>query len=337
MLLHLLENAENSLLVGLDFYSKYLNCNCDISLTEHYGNLKFAIIGIHNSVELLIKKLLSQVDELLIYDDETIDNPEVLSYIGKTYNEKEKIHLSYFMAHFSEKFKTISYSKCLIRFKACFNISENEIKILEKLNQYRNVLTHFGLEDINDQDKIIFILNYTLNIINNRIIPLVNKEKIQVEDEYNKVIEEFLHEYQNSFFEIWEACNEFVIQYYNDKICEIINQNVFEDMIGEKVEFSYDGNKLVLKGKEKEIILCIDDIPEKNISIIVHNNLVLAIMDYDVYKEGDVSIICPNMDLLVEDFRILQSCKWRDTINSIYKVVPLNSGSFKEKVLKKCI
>lgn len=85
MLLHLLDNGLNSFTVGLDFYNKYLfDENLSIDLDKYYGNLKFAVIGIQNATELVIKKLLSNINDLLIYDMETIDKPDVLKYIGKT-------------------------------------------------------------------------------------------------------------------------------------------------------------------------------------------------------------------------------------------------------------
>lgn len=68
MELHIMDNGINSLKVGLDFYNKFLdNLNSlDISV-DHYGNLKFSVIAMHNSIELFTKKILSDINEFLIF------------------------------------------------------------------------------------------------------------------------------------------------------------------------------------------------------------------------------------------------------------------------------
>ena len=338
MLLHLGENAESSLMVGLEFYQRYLNEDLSHTEVEYYGNLKYAIIGIHNAVELYIKKLLSEVNDLLIYDVETIENPDILKYIGRKYKEKDKIHLDYFMASYGDKFTTISFTKCLTRFKALFDISDYDIDILTKINNYRNVITHFGLEDIFGQDKIVYTLNDTLTIINQKLFSLINVKKIFIEQELSDLINNFLNRNQRNFFEVWLASNGYVIEEYNNKIDEIIKQDKeFEDILGVKEYFEYDGEKLTLNGKNKNIELQIKDIPEKNISAIVFEEKVLAIMDYELYEEENTYVFCPVKDKSFNEIKSLKLCNWRDCNNHQYNKIPLNSKSFTNKILIKCL
>lgn len=337
MLLHLGENAKSSLMVGLEFYQKYLDEDLSHTEIEYYGNLKYAIIGIHNAVELYIKKLLSEVNDLLIYDAETIDNPDILKYIGRKYKEKEKIHLDFFMASFGDKFTTLSFYKCLTRFKALFEVSGNDIDILNKLNNYRNVITHFGLEDVFGQDKIINTLNDALSIINQKLFPLINVKKKFVEPELSDLINDFLNRNQKGFYEVWEASNEYVIGHYNDTIDEIIKHDKeFENILGVKEHFEYDGEKLILNGKNKNVELLIKDIPEKNISTFVFNNKVLAIMDYELYEEENMYIFCPAKDKSFDEIKSLKSCNWRDSNSPQYNKIPLNLKSFINKIISKC-
>lgn len=337
MLLHLGENAESSLRVGLEFYQRYLDEDLSHTEIEYYGNLKYAIIGIHNAAELYIKKLLSEVNDLLIYDAETIDNPYVLKYIGRQYKEKEKIHLDFFMATYGDKFTTLSFYKCLTRFKALFEVNDNDIDVLNKLNNYRNVITHFGLEDVYGQDKIIYTLNDALSIINQKLFSLINVNKKFIEPELPDLINDFLKRNQQGFYEVWEASNEYIIDHYNDKIDEIIKQDKeFEDILGLKEHYEYDGEKLILNGKNRNVELLIEDIPEKNISVIVFNNKVLAIMDYDLYEEEMVYIYCPVKDKSFDEIKSLKSCNWRDSNNPQYNKIPLNPKSFINKILKEC-
>lgn len=338
MLLHLQENAESSLMIGLEFYDKYLNSEFEDSLLTYYGNFKYAIIGIHNSVELFIKKLLSEVNELLIYKKETIDNPDILKYIGKKYKQKKKTHLDYYLATYGDDFFTISFKECLSRFKSCFEINENDIKVLSKINQYRNVLTHFGLEDIYKQDKIVYTLNDTLRILNRVIFPLINTKKQYIEQDCFNIINEFLNKNTDKFYEVWEASNESIINYYINKISETINQNnEFEKILGTKEIFCFDGKELILKGSKKSIKLLIEDLPEKNISTILLDSKVIAIMDYEDFNEEKVFLYCPNKyDKDFDDIKNLKSCNWRNTNNHQYDKIPLNPKSFINNILNKC-
>lgn len=337
MLLHLLENAESSLLIGLDFYQKYLDEDLSHEEIEYYGNLKYAIIGIHNAAELFIKKLLSQVDDLLIYDVETIDNPDVLKYIGKKYRERRKIHLDYFMASFGDKYITLSFKKCLMRFQALFNVSDYDIEILNKLNNYRNILTHFGMEDVFGQDKMIFTMNGVLNIIRQKMFTLINVNRKLIEPYYDNLILEFLSKNQNGFYEIWDAANEYMIESYNRKIYEIVgHEGAFKDTLGEKYDYEYSREKLILHGEKKQIDLLIKDLPEKNISAIVFESNVLAIMDYDLYEEEEIFLFIPNKLIGIEKVMISKVCVWRNVNNHEFKRIPLNTQTFVKSIINKC-
>ncbi|BBF41923.1 hypothetical protein lbkm_0603 [Lachnospiraceae bacterium KM106-2] len=340
MLLHLLENGESSLKIGLEFYEKYLTQDFTVSEVEYYGKLKFAIIGIQNSIELFIKKLLSEVDDLLIYDQDTIDNPDVLNYIGRMYKDKQKINLDYFMATYGENFTTISYSRCLARLKACFNITDYNIGVLQKVNSYRNVLTHFGLEDIYGQDKMVYTLNESLVIIRDILIPYINLKREKVDKEWSDLITDFLKSNEDNFYEVWEASNEYNIEWYNGRLDELLtNDTKIESIVGTKEEFVYEENNIILNGKSRKITLEITDIPEKNISVIGYNKKVLAIMDYDLFAgEKDTGFVyCPKKDEEIEQLIRTKKCTWRNSNNCPYNRIPLEINSFIKNIVEKAI
>ena len=62
-------NAVNSLEVGLDFYNRFLDnlYSLDISVS-HFGNLKFSAVAIQNSIELLSKSILLDVNEMIVFN-----------------------------------------------------------------------------------------------------------------------------------------------------------------------------------------------------------------------------------------------------------------------------
>lgn len=333
MLLHLIENAESSLNIGLEFYRKYLSMTLDQDLIEVDGNLKFAIIGIHNSIELLIKQILTDVNELFIYEEETINDPEVLRYIGKKFQSDRKINLNSFMANYSDKFKTISFQKCIKRFKSLFDVNETDIETLERLNRYRNVLTHFGLEDITGEDKIIFTINKTLHIISNLLIPLINSKRENIEKELLVYIEDFIESNYFKFYDIWYAANEYVIDKYRNNIIEIVNNECdFEELFGFKVSPEIYDKSIIFWGEHASWIVERKDIPEKNISTLIDGNTkLLAILDYDEYDE--LYMYCPVSKMNHLDIMKLDSCKWRTNKNSQYYKIPLNSKTFINKVL----
>ena len=335
MLLHLQENAENSLMIGLEFYEKYLNSKEEDSLPTYYGNLKFAIIGIHNSVELLVKKLLSNVNDLLIYKKETIDNPDILKYLGKKYRQKKKVHLDYYLVTYGDDFFTISFKECLSRFEACFNIDESDINVLSQINRYRNVLTHFGLEDVFGQDRMVYTINDTLSIIKDVIFPLINTSKQSVDQFYFELITDFLEKNKDKFYEVWESTNEATIYHYNRKITETISQDEkFREILGNKEFYDYNGKELILNGSKKNIKIMVEDLPEKNISTLLFDNKVLAIMDYEDFNEEIVELYCPKQNKNLDDIKKSKSSFWKNS--NQYNKIPLNSQSFINIILKKC-
>ena len=70
---NIIDNAVDSLNYALDYYTKYLdghkNWNTDDFDMDYYSFLKMSLLLTHHATELLMKKVLLNVDELLIYDN----------------------------------------------------------------------------------------------------------------------------------------------------------------------------------------------------------------------------------------------------------------------------
>lgn len=337
MLLHLDDNATSSLNMGLSCYEKYLNMDVfNQDINEIDGNLKFAIIGIQNAVELYIKKLLSDINELFIYEEETINDSEVLKFIGKKFELNNKLNLSSFMANYGERFKTISFQKCLQRFTGLFDINDTDIEVLKRLNQYRNVMTHFGLEDISGVDNIIFTINDALHIISYVLIPLINIRKEKINKELIDEINGFIESNNFKFYEVWFAANEYIISEYYDEIKNIVSNDCdLEEIFGDEIKLEIEEKSIVFWGKQNSFLLNRIDIPKKNMSALVNSNdnIVLAILDYN--EIDNLYMYCPVTKMKYMDLIKMDSCKWRNSSNKQFNKVPLNHQTFISKVLNR--
>lgn len=349
MLLHLLDNGLNSLEVGLDFYSKFLfEDEIDMDLNTYYGSLKFAVIGIQNAVELIIKKLLSNINNLLIYEMNTIENPDVLKYMGDKYRNNDKIHLDYFFAFYEDKFSTISYSKCIERFSLCYEIADREIQVLKKLGYYRNILIHFGIEDIYGYYKIMINLNNTLEIIKDRFIPLLNKKRKYVEDKYIENIIYFLENAENKVYETWLASNEHVINIFDEFINNLINDKslleqefgiIAESNFRHIEEYGWISDININFASQGSLDLNIKHVPELDISILLQNESIFAFVDYDCLNKSleKLDVFIPRKALEFKDIINLQTKIWNDDKDKEYNKIEFNNkaiiSNYKKKFL----
>ena len=164
--------AVSTLQFGLELYEKFLNSYNEIEDYDEYNlnNIRFATIAIHNSIELLSKKLLSNIDDFLILDLNLEDDKDLAQSILRCYlnHKNKKINLINSLIH--EKFKTIEYSKCIkiIYNMFYFNGFDNRYKDrLDKLGEYRNELIHIGINKNIEIYKLMIVINDSLDIIKN--------------------------------------------------------------------------------------------------------------------------------------------------------------------------
>lgn len=203
MILHLLDNGLNSLNVGIKFYNKYLKDETmyyDVS-TNHFGDLKFSVIALHNAVELFSKKLLADVNELLIFQKEILDEPFVL----KALNNQNLKKLQYTLIHNDSNFKTIDYSLAIERVKVIFDLTAANKKTLEDLARFRNRLTHFALDKAIEYHEILEVLNETLEIIQVFFIPQINSKQENIKKRDISRIKTIIEKGKVVALSVWKA------------------------------------------------------------------------------------------------------------------------------------
>lgn len=164
MQLNLLENGLHSLKVSLEFYESFLfhDDEYDISV-DYFGKLKFTIIALQGSIEVLSKQILSDINELLIFDMEQLgNNQKIKQLLYKQYQKKnKKANLVSFLTDSQQKINTISYSKAVQLLYDIFKseMTKEQLEHLKQLGVYRNVLSHFAYSNPCEWYVILITIN----------------------------------------------------------------------------------------------------------------------------------------------------------------------------------
>jgi hypothetical protein len=311
MELHIMDNGINSLKVGLDFYNKFLdNLNSlDISV-DHYGNLKFSVIAIHNSIELFTKKILSDINEFLIFKVDIESDEAVCRMLHNQYIKgRKKAGLSYHATFRENDYKTIDYNKCISLINKIFkeNITNRQYKTLDKLAQYRNTLTHLGYTSVYEWYKILITLNDTLYIIKEFYVKNILNADRYFDDSIMNIMDKTLEKAKKETHEQWLASNELIITWVNDIIDKCLeNKNIenVEYKLDKEYEFYQTIKFQVIRKSGKEAIKLNFIYSEINEAIILTN------------EEGDIISIISIDD---ENIKFFEE---PDGIEKIYSFYP---------------
>lgn len=164
MFLSLIENGIDSLNYGLNAYKDFL------SLENRHANdnptcLKVAIIMVHNGLELLLKNYIASLNELLIYDYKDDKKQEALLSEYATVLKTPGLTLEKHLLQQNLTQKTVDYSGLIKIFKCIYNPTDKEWWCLKKIGDYRNQLTHYGVNLQNEYYGILQAIHGTLDLI----------------------------------------------------------------------------------------------------------------------------------------------------------------------------
>jgi len=260
MEIHVKDNAINSLDVGLTFYNKFLNkLNSYDTSISHFGNLKFTVIAIHNSIELLTKAILLDINEFLVFKSEVENDDNLCGLLRmQYYNKKKKANIAYHAVFSQDSYKTIDYGKCIMLLKKIFNdkISKDNYETLRYLSEYRNTLTHLGYASTFEWYKILVVLNKSLDLILEFYISnLIKSEEYFTKRTINNIVKT-LEKSKEYIQDIWMASNEHILDLVNNKIKAYFDNSLVEinsseenseyGVLYEKIDFIYNnkGNKI---------------------------------------------------------------------------------------------
>lgn len=157
MKIKLIDNAVDSIQITMELFSKYTN------YIEEYDNryLKMTIIFLHNSIELLLKTLLIQKDETLIYEEEYQD---IINAARAELALNSKVTLDEYLIK-NLDIHTISYSTLVDKYVEYYSCSKKTYEVLKLLGNFRNAVTHFGIDKSDDVDKVMNVIYETFAFI----------------------------------------------------------------------------------------------------------------------------------------------------------------------------
>lgn len=147
------ENAMSSFHIAIENFKKFFYNGWKNSCSENDEARKLCAIFLENSIELFLKALLVEKDEMMIYKS---DYRAKIERLRKKYDAS--LPLEDLLAGINENFQTITYTKTINLFQDNYFRSEIMDKVLKKLGIYRNRLTHFGInDDMNNEFSIVCI------------------------------------------------------------------------------------------------------------------------------------------------------------------------------------
>ncbi|RMC97791.1 hypothetical protein D9O40_14265 [Clostridium autoethanogenum] len=299
MEIHVIENAVNSLEVGLDFYNKFLDNidNLDISVS-HFGNLKFTVVAIQNAVELLSKSILLDVNELIVFNLDIENDPVVCNMLrDQFYKKHKKANIAYNAVFSRNDYKTIEYSKCISLIMKIFNnkINQKNYNTLSLLGEYRNTLTHLGYASTFEWYKILIVLNETLKLILKFYIENINNFDRYFSNETIELIKVTLEKSDKILPDLWVASNDPILEDINSKLDNYFSNGINIDEIKQdKVYGFYES--IIFKYKEDVNLKWIFKYSYLNEAIIItdENNRIVCFISLDdenlKYKKDDNNI-----------------------------------------------
>ena len=191
------ENGIHSLEKGIEIYSKYLENNDDFALKE-------SIMFLHHGIELLMKEILINKNEFLIFEDlKSATKKQLIANQEKT---------GIFMIRGANPPKTVSYEEAIKRVRAFLDpdeLNETLVDNLLKLNSFRNKVEH---HEVNiDKQEIITLIEKILIPIksffeNKLALTKILDETVQV---VLSLTDEIQLEFQKSYNEIRDLMLKF--------------------------------------------------------------------------------------------------------------------------------
>ena len=163
----LAKNAVSSLSIALECFKKIYYK--ELTESEYEENTKIGIVFLENAIELLLKSILASDNELSIYDFKECGS--VIKKAQELTNEERSLTDVLVQVHFS--FKTILYYQAVEKYNNTHK-SKKVQKVLTDLGDYRNRITHFGIQ-ISSRVEVLCVFINTFDIIYNYLYPQLIK------------------------------------------------------------------------------------------------------------------------------------------------------------------
>lgn len=254
MKIKLLENAVDSLLISIDFF--YAWCEED---NDRY--LKLTISSFHNAFELLIKNILINENELLIY--ESLSDKEILEGIKIKRQLRDTTTLDEILIK-NMKVKTVSYSSLIKMYCSIFDCNEKTKKVLERLGDLRNAISHFGIDKSESSHEVISVIYESMKLILNHMYP----QLLEIHELFN--YNDILDQLEDLLESVKEYQKELCLKTSSTKMLK------FAEMFKEAI--NDDSFKMFLIKNKLAMVTETFDIDSFSFSIEFHNDIGQYIM-----------------------------------------------------------
>ncbi|MCB2292174.1 hypothetical protein LGK95_01310 [Clostridium algoriphilum] len=294
MQFHIMNNGIDSLWFGLIHYNKFLENIDDMGLgiDEHFSELKFSTMAFHNAIELFTKKILYDVNELLIFTVDVSDD-FIARLLHQKYVENSRdSHMDYWIAGKVEDttYKTIEYKKSIEILKSIFKeeLADRAYEVLVSLGKMRNAMTHLGYWDDFGWYKILIIINDSLGLVKSFYSKTIRKSERHFEGDILKEIDSVIHLASKGLEETWWASWEYQL----DGVFEYFDE-VFAGSV-DKVELDTDERihslkKLSFEREGKKTDLVVKLIPRCDAIVFIKDDIIMCALNMAESKFEDSS------------------------------------------------
>lgn len=233
MRFELLENGLDSLRFGLSFYERYLLI--EDKYEDHPGYLKMAVMCIHNAVELFLKKMLANENELLIYKD--MSDKNLLNIIARRRHQKRQLPLDYYLLG-EISVMTVDYSELVRRAAIIWSLNDSDYEFLIQLGTIRNKLAHLGIDRLIDFHEALIVLNSVLELLNGLfIVELRRGAKKRLQSSLDaactevQVLLEIARQVED---DAWTAFHDLYLEWLNELFCDLQSDSDLERHLAAK-------------------------------------------------------------------------------------------------------
>lgn len=160
------QNAISSLHIAIENFKDFYESDRAVHYkkTELDEKIKISLVFLENAIELMLKAVLVENDETSIYEKPNLKCIQDARELVDDKNTLADILLK------KSNFKTINYYRVIKKFIELTNQKTEKVeKVLLKLSERRNAITHFGIE-ILDYDEIVLTFINTFDVIFNYLI-----------------------------------------------------------------------------------------------------------------------------------------------------------------------
>lgn len=241
MKLKMIDNAIDSLKLVMEYFYDY---NISNKSEKDNTRLKLTIIFLHNSIELLLKSILINKNELLIYENLPSNKLDEYNKIKNSSNKT--LSLDEFLIK-KEGIKTINYTKLINTYCNTFDADKKTKIVLFNLGKLRNSVTHFGIDKSDDFEDMLITIYESINII----LYVLYEKLVEINDyfEYSDVIDIL-----EPLVGDWEESIMYShINIYGNKITKITD--ILNDILfSPKFNTFLETNDITFKTNKKELL-----------------------------------------------------------------------------------